>query len=125
MEAKRVKTKEELNEELYVKLSGELVDYRNELLSMCPEQMLDYAYKYAIREDIVNTLEFRDISAKQAEQLLKEENALDGIFAKWENLDTRHMDIIREAIECRANELGRDEHLKELRARKARERDER
>ncbi len=125
MEAKRVKTKEELNEELYVKLSGELVDYRNELLSMCPEQMLDYAYKYAIREDIVNTLEFRDISAKQAEQLLKEENALDGIFAKWENLDTRHMDIIREAIECRANELGRDEFLKELRAKKARERDER
>ncbi len=125
MDAKRVKTKEELNEELYVKLSGELVDYKQMLLAMPPERILDHAYKYAIREDIVTSLEFRDISAKQAEMLLKEENALEGIFAKWENLDTRHMDIIREAIECRANELGRDEFLKELRAKKARERDER
>ncbi|MGM9684479.1 MAG: DUF3848 domain-containing protein [Eubacteriales bacterium] len=125
MNRNRPKTAVELNEELYFKLAGELADYREELLAMSPDEILQCVERYVIFRDIVDCLEVRDISAKHAEQLLKTENVLDAIFVKWENLNSKHMDRIKEAIECKANEIGREENLIELKARKARDRDAR
>lgn len=122
---KSKKSADELNEELYVKLSGELVDYRNELLTMRPQDILDHAYRYAIREDIVDYLEFHDISAKQAEQLLKADHALDAIYEKYEAFGFDHNNRIKQSIECKANELGRAELIETFKAKKAQDRDAR
>lgn len=53
MIGERPKTAEELNAELYEKVSAEFEEYKNNLLMMSPEQMLEHAYAYAIRSDIV------------------------------------------------------------------------
>ena len=53
MLGERPKTAEELNEELYKKARAEFEAYKNSLLAMSPEQILEHAYDYAIREDIV------------------------------------------------------------------------
>ncbi len=119
------KTAEELNRALYDKVSEELVAYRDSLLSMSPADILDHAYRYAIREDIVNSLELRGISEGQAKQLLQADNALDAIFAKWENLDGRHMDHIHHSIECAANELFREQFKREQEQKRASNRDAR
>jgi hypothetical protein len=56
---------------------------------------------------------------------LKADNTLDEIFGKWEDFEKNHMETIRTAIECKANQISREEYKKELQERKARERDER
>ena len=48
MTSYQVKTTGELNEELYRKLSKELEEYRKELLSQTPDEILKQAYDYAI-----------------------------------------------------------------------------
>lgn len=80
---------------------------------------------YAVRSDIVIAIECGSIHARQAQALLKSDNALDEIFGKWEDFEKNHMDTIRAAIECKANQISREEYKKELQERKARERDER
>ena len=45
----RSKTAEELNVELYEKVSAEFAEYKNNLVAMSPEQILEHAYDYAIR----------------------------------------------------------------------------
>ena len=103
-ERERLKTAEELNAELYEKVSAEFEEYKNNLLMMSPEQMLEHAYAYAIRSDIVVALEYHELRARQAQALLNADNSLDEIFSKWENLETKHMECVRDAIECQATE---------------------
>ena len=125
MIGERPKTAEELNAELYEKVSAEFEEYKNNLLMMSLEQMLEHAYAYAVRSDIVIAIECGSIHARQAQSLLKADNTLDEIFGKWEDFEKNHMETIRTAIECKANEISREEFKKEYRERKARERDER
>ena len=125
MIGERPKTAEELNAELYEKVSAEFEEYKDNLLMMSPEQILEHAYAYAVRSDIVIAIECGSIHARQAQALLKADNTLDEIFSKWEDFEKNHMETIRAAIECKANEISREEFKKEYRERKARERDER
>ena len=125
MIGERPKTAEELNAELYEKVSAEFEEYKNNLLMMSPEQMLEHAYAYAVRSDIVIAIECGSIHARQAQALLKADNTLDEIFGKWEDFEKNHMETISAAIECKANQISREEYKKELLQRKARERDER
>ena len=125
MIGERPKTAEELNAELYEKVSAEFEEYKDNLLMMSPEQMLEHAYAYAVRSDIVIAIECGSILARQAQALLKADNTLDEIFSKWEDFEKNHMETIRAAIECKANQISREEYKKELLQRKVRERDER
>lgn len=43
-ERERLKTAEELNAELYEKVSAEFEEYKNNLLMLPPEQLLEHAY---------------------------------------------------------------------------------
>ena len=114
MLGERPKTAEELNAELYEKVSAEFEEYKNNLLMLPPEQLLEHAYAYAVRSDIVIAIECGSIHARQAQALLKSENALDEIFGKWEDFEKNHMDTIRRAIECKANESSREEFKKKF-----------
>ena len=121
----RSKTVEELNAELYEKVSAELEAYKNNLLVTSPEQILAHAYDYAVREDIVLALEYFDLHARQTQALLKADNVLDAVLEKWDGWKNNYMESIQEAIECKANEISRAEYVKDVRERKARERDAR
>lgn len=105
-------TNEELNTELYRKLFDEQERYREVLLSLPPEQILNHAYEYTIREDILLSFEYRDLSNEQAMALLKGEYPLRDIFEKWEDRETGHMEDIWSTVEIHANEAIHDETQK-------------
>ena len=65
MLGERPKTAEELNAELYEKVSTEFEEYKNNLLMLPPEQLLEHAYAYAVRSDIVIAIECGSIHARQ------------------------------------------------------------
>lgn len=106
---------EVLNRKLYEKVVAELEAYERDLLAMPPEEILEHAYAYATKQDIVLALEEHDLSEKQVRALLQCDNALGAIFDRWEHTEMAYMDTIRDMISCTANEKLRATFKEKLR----------
>ena len=52
-------TTDELNVLLYQKMAAEQANYRAHLLTLPPEEILELAYAYATREDILIAMEHK------------------------------------------------------------------
>ena len=100
-------TNEELNTALYQKMFAEQEQYRNWLMTLPPQEILQHGYEYVIREDILLSVESNDLNSKQAAALLKSPSPLSDVFKKFETWETGHMEDIWEAVESRANEVVR------------------
>ena len=73
-------TNDELNTKLYEKLFAEQQEYKGWLLAQPPEVILEHAYAYVIREDIVLAMEYHDVTDEQAKALLAAEKPLESIL---------------------------------------------
>ena len=62
-------TNEELNTRLYEKMFAEQEQFRDWLLSQPPAEILNHAYEYTMREDILMSLEYHDLEDSQARAL--------------------------------------------------------
>lgn len=96
---------EKLNQVLYDKMAAEQKRFKRLLLDMTPEEVLNYAYEYTIREDILMGMEVLDLPAPQALALLKSPFPLADVYRDFQDVGTGHMDYIRECIEERACSL--------------------
>lgn len=90
---------------LFNKMTAEQERYKAELLMKTPQEILDNAYEYALREDILFSLDTNDLTDVQAEALLQTDTPLNDIVQTIENLETSYMDAIRNGIERRADEM--------------------
>lgn len=104
-------TNEELNTALYQKMFAEQEQFRNWLLTQPPNEIIKHCYEYVMREDILLSLEYNDLSDKQAKALLKSPASLGDVFKKWESWETGHMSDIWECVESRANEVLRADFI--------------
>ena len=98
-------TNEELNSALYRKLFDEQDQYKKTLLTLPPENILDNAYEYAARNDILLSFEYNNLNDGQAKALLKTEYPLRDIFSKWESRETEYMQDIWNTVETHANDM--------------------
>lgn len=106
-------TNQKLNTVLYHKMFAEQDKYRAWLLSLPPEEILNHAYEYTTREDILLSLEYNDLPDKQAIALLKSPCPLADVFKDFEKRETDHMSDIWNVVECRANAMIKQNLLKE------------
>ena len=98
----------DLNTALYEKMAAEQDKYRDWLKSQPPEETLHHTYEYAIREDIVMAMEELELTDAQAKALLESPSPLADVYRYFEKLETGYMDVIRDSIESRANEVCRE-----------------
>ena len=105
-------TVEELNNKLYEKLHAEQEEFKQKLLAMEPAEILENAYKYYIREDILMELEENDLDERQCRALLKLKAPLAALYDKWLDTEDSHMEEIRDMIDSFADELARREQLR-------------
>lgn len=103
-------TNEELNTELYKKLFAEQEKFKGWLLTQPPDEILNHAYEYVMREDIVLALEYHDLSDERAKALLASPSPLDEVFHDFEKIEGDHMDTIRGCIESRADKNIEAQH---------------
>ena len=96
---------EKLNDALYEKMAAEQEQFRQGLLGQTAEEALNHAYEYTIREDILMAMEFLTLPEKQAAALLESPSPLADIFKDFRDLETGHMDHVRECVEDRAKNL--------------------
>lgn len=95
-------TNEELNTRLYEKMFAEQEQFRDWLLSQPAAEILNHAYEYTVREDILMSLEYHDLEDSQARALLKSGKPLKQIFKRWENQETSYMDTVWDTVQEQA-----------------------
>ena len=103
-------TTEELNIQLYQKMAAEQADYRAHLLTLPPVEILELAYEYATREDILISMEHNDLDPRQVQALMKSNTPLEDVLHHYEKHGAGRMGDIWNMIEARANEVLRQEH---------------
>ena len=89
-------------------MSAEQAAYRKHLLSLPPGEILDHAYEYSTRVDILEAMENNDLSPKQAAALLRCEKPVDAVFRHYEDHARGRMKDLWNAIEGKANTVMRD-----------------
>ena len=97
----------DLNTALYEKMAAEQDKFRDWLKSQPPEEVLNHAYEYTIREDIVMAMEELELTDTQAQALLESPSPLADVYRYFEKLETGYMDAIRDSIENRADDACR------------------
>ena len=90
------------NTALYEKMATEQDKFRDWLKGQPPEEILNHAYEYAVREDILMEMEELELPDAQARALLASPSPLADVYRYFERVETDHMDVIRDSIENRA-----------------------
>ena len=98
-------TNEERNTALYQKMFAEQEVFRDWLKGHSPEEILNHAYEYTVREDILLSLEYHDLSDDQADAVMKSPSPLADVFQDFEKLETSHMETVWDCLEGRADTL--------------------
>ena len=98
-------TNGERNTALYQKMFAEQEKFRDWLKGQPPEEVLNHAYEYTIREDILLSLEYHDLSDAQADALMKSPSPLADVFRDFEKRETDHMETIWDCLESRADTI--------------------
>ena len=98
-------TNGERNTALYQKMFAEQEKFRDWLKGQSPEEILNHAYEYTVREDILLSLEYHDLSDAQADALMKSPSPLADVFRDFEKLETGHMETVWDCLESRADTL--------------------
>ncbi len=99
---------EQLNQALYDKMAAEQEQFKHDLLSLSTEEALNHAYEYAMRQDILAEMEMLELLADQAAALLTSPTPLADVYQKWSDVETRHMEDIRDVIEELADTQVKD-----------------
>lgn len=98
-----------LNTTLYRKMQTEQECFRFWLSNQPTIEILKHAYEYAVREDILLSLEYRDLSSAQCKALLSSPTPLADVYNEFDNMETGYMDTIWDALESRADTLAQRE----------------
>ena len=98
-------TNGERNTALYQKMFAEQEKFRDWLKGQSPEEILNHAYEYTVREDILLSLEYHDLSDAQADALMKSPSPLADVFRDFEKRETDHMETIWDCLESRADTI--------------------
>ena len=100
-------TTEQLSKAVYERMHAEQQDFRKALLGMKPEDILDQAYVYAVREDVLCAMENTELTAQQAYALLATETPLAQVYKTYLSKDTDYMEHIYSSLEGFANDMAK------------------
>ena len=88
---------------LHEKMQQEQNEYRAWLLAQPPEEILNHAYEYSSREDILIALENVSLRPAQLRALLESQAPLADIYKDYRDHDTNALDVMAMCIEDRAD----------------------
>ena len=88
-------------------MAGEQQKYRAWLTTLPPDEILDHAAEFTIREDILVEMEVVELPTEQAAALLASPTPLADVYREWGKVETHHMEDIRDVIENCTEELAK------------------
>ena len=103
-------TNEQWNTTLYKQMFAEQEQFRDWLLAQPPQEILNHAYEYVMREDILLSLEYNDLTDAQAAALLASPAPLADVYKELDYVESSHMEEVWSCVVDRAN-IVLDEQL--------------
>lgn len=107
-------TTEELNTTLYKKMFAEQEAYKEWLQAQPPQTILENAYEYVTREDILLSLEYEDLPDRYVEVLLNMDKPLAAVFATVEHTESEYMGHVGICIRQCAYDALQEQYVKDL-----------
>lgn len=107
-------TNEEWNTALYKKMFAEQETYKEWLLAQPSEEILSNAYEYVMRENILLSLEYNDLSDRYAAAILNMDKPLAKIFHTLEHTESPHMEHVWACVQQCASDVLEAEKMKDL-----------
>lgn len=104
-------TQEELNQALFDKADAEMENFKSWLLTQPPEEILNHAYVYSVKQDILLGLDSADLTEEQARALLQSPTPLEDIYKALDKWNVNMMADIMECIENRADAVIAENRL--------------
>lgn len=87
------------SEKLYDKMKMELDNFKNELKTKPPDEIIQSAYELVTKEDILSVFEIEeDFELKEYKALLKTKKPLEYLYQEWLSFDGSVMDAIRDSV---------------------------
>lgn len=102
----------EVNIILRKKARAELTILRKQLLAKSPQEVLDRAYEYATKSDMVTLINETEFSAEQAKALLRRPRLLDSLFKEYGNHSSNSMDVLVSFMMDKAEEYTADRSIR-------------
>lgn len=103
------------NARLYEKMKAEQDKYRDWLLHQEPSEILNHAYEYTMREDIVMCMEELELEPEKTRALPRSHCPLSDVYKEFRGRETEHMDTIRDSIETEADKSLQRQEKKQQR----------
>lgn len=101
-----------IREQLIDRLGIEFRAYKQELLSRTPEEILESAHSYHVRESVIDALIYDETLPEEMMQaLLASDTPLQDIFEEWCEYEgeAEYMAVIRKCIaDCADRKLGKE-----------------
>lgn len=94
----------EANVILRQKVRAELSKFRRHLLSQSQQTVLDHAYEYATKSDMVTIIHETEFTLSEAKGLLSRPGLLDAIFKEYGNHSSNSMDVLVSFISDKAED---------------------
>ena len=98
-----------LQEQLCEKMRVEQSAYCLWLTAQPPEEILNHAYEYSVREDIILATEEMNLTPARVRALLKSPAPLADVYKDFSKLETDYMSIVAQCVEDRADDLLKKE----------------
>ena len=102
----------EVNIILRKKARAELTILRKQLLAKSPQEVLDRAYEYATKSDMVTLINETEFSANQARALLRRPRLLDSLFKEYGGHSSNSMDVLVSFMMDKAEEYTADRSIR-------------
>ncbi len=110
----------EANVILRQKVRAELSKFRRHLLSQSQQTVLDHAYEYATKSDMVTIIHETEFTLSEAKGLLSRPGLLDAIFKEYGNHSSNSMDVLVSFISDKAEEYANTSQAASIRSTGAR-----
>lgn len=96
-------------EQLCEKMRVEQSAYCLWLTAQPPEEILNHAYEYSVRENIILATEEMNLTPARVRALLKSPAPLADVYKDFSKLETDYMSIVAQCVEDRADDLLKKE----------------
>lgn len=99
------------SDKLYDKMKMELENFKSELRSKPPDEIIQSAYELVTKEDILTVFEIEEnFELQDYKALLKTKKPLEYLYQEWLEYDGSSMDMIRDSVNLAIEK--QIEHLK-------------
>ena len=95
---------------LRYKAAQDMTEYRNSLLNLPPEKIIESAYEFTMKNELYLMVDAGEMSARQVDTLLTFEHPLDALYQDWIDCDISLCDALRDSIDLTTDK--QDKYLK-------------